>query len=87
MGAKPNKGWEIVDDAIKMNCDKVQLYAPFFNQEMVDKAHEHGIICTVFYADEPKKAIEYLEMGIDTILTNDYLNVSNAVNEWKKHNA
>jgi hypothetical protein len=39
----------------------------------------------VFYTDEPKQAIEYIEMGIDTILTNDYLSVSNAVKEWKKH--
>lgn len=87
MGAKPCKPWQIVDDAIKMNCHKVQLYAPYITQEMIDKAHAHGIICNVFYTDEPKQAIEYLEMGIETILTNDYLKVSNAVKEWKKHNA
>ncbi|MBQ8426393.1 MAG: hypothetical protein IJX16_01380 [Clostridia bacterium] len=87
MGAKPGKAWQIVDDAIKMDCQKVQLYAPCFNQEMIDKAHEHGIICNVFYTDEPQKAIEYIEMGIDTVLTNNYLEVSNAVKEWKKNNA
>jgi glycerophosphoryl diester phosphodiesterase len=87
MGAKPCKPWQIVDDAIKMKCDKVQLYAPYFNQEMIDKAHANGIMCNVFYTDDPSKAIEYIEMGIDTILTNDYLSVANAVKEWKKHHA
>lgn len=87
MGAKPNKAWQIVDDAIKMKCDKVQLYKPHFNQEMIDKAHEHGIICNVFYSDDPIEAIKFLEMGVETILTNDYLAVSNAVKEWKKKNA
>ena len=29
-----------------------------------------------FFADEPEEAREYLSMGIDTILTNDYLLVS-----------
>ena len=45
---------------------------------MIDKAHEHGIICNVFYADDTDEAKRYLEMGIDTILTNDYQTISTA---------
>ena len=33
----------------------------------------------VFYADDPELAKQYLDMGIDTILTNDYLTIYNAV--------
>ena len=82
-GAKADK-WSIVNDAIDNGCKKVQLFKPYINQQMIDKAHKHGIICNVFFADDPKEAIDYLEMGIDTILTNNYLEVSKAVNEWKK---
>ena len=74
-----DKPLEIVDRAIKLNCEKVQLFKPYFNQESVDKAHQNGILCNVFWADDPKEAAEYIRMGIDTILTNDYLQVSNAV--------
>ena len=71
--------WSIVDRAIELGCHKVQLFKPYFNQEMIDKAHEHGILCNVFCADEPEEARRYREMGIDTILTNNYLVVRNAL--------
>jgi glycerophosphoryl diester phosphodiesterase len=57
----------------------VQLFKPYFNQETVDKAHAHGIKCNVFFADEIDEAKKYIEMGIDTILTNDYLKISSAL--------
>ena len=68
--------WKIVDRAIKYDCKKVQLWKGKFNQEMIDKAHAHGIRCNVFWADDPDEAKEFLDMGIDTILTNDYNLVS-----------
>jgi len=39
---------------------------------MIEKAHEHNIICNVFWSDDPKEAQEFIDMGIDVILTNDY---------------
>lgn len=72
IGERP---WDIVDRAIEYGCKKVQLFKPYFNQEMIDKAHANGIRCNVFYADEPEEALQYLDMGIDTILTNDYLKI------------
>ena len=71
--------WEIVDRAIAMGAKKVQLFKPYFNQEMIDKAHAHGIRCNVFWSDDPEEAKQFLDMGIDTILTNDYLAISNAL--------
>lgn len=71
-----NRNWAIVDRAIELGAQKVQFFKPYFNQEMIDKAHAHGIICNMFYADTIEEANRYLEMGIDTILTNDYHLVS-----------
>ncbi len=66
----------MVNRALKLNAYKIQLFKPYFNAETVKKAKENGILCNVFYADDPEEAKAYLEMGIDTILTNDYNLVS-----------
>jgi lipopolysaccharide export LptBFGC system permease protein LptF len=79
VGHLDERPWEIVERAIEMKCEKVQLFKPYFNQETVDKAHAHGIKCNVFFADEIDEAKKYIEMGIDTILTNDYLKISSAL--------
>ncbi|MBQ7039578.1 MAG: hypothetical protein IJN39_03315, partial [Clostridia bacterium] len=79
VGHLQDRPWQIVDRAIQFGCEKVQLYKPYFNQEMIDKAHKHGIICNVFWSDEEKEAEKFLKMGIDTILTNDYNLISQVV--------
>jgi len=76
IGTRP---WEIVERAIELGAKKVQLFKPYFNQETVDKAHANGIKCNVFYADNPEEALKYRSMGIDTILTNDYLLIKNTL--------
>ncbi len=76
--------WGIVDRAIRMGCQKVQLFKPYFNKEMIKKAHDHGIICNVFWSDVPAETKEFLEMGIDVILTNDYNRISRVVEDFKK---
>jgi len=76
--------WGIVDRAIGMGCGKVQLFKPYFNQEMIDKAHANGIICNVFWSDDADETEKFLEMGIDTILTNDYNRISQTVADFKK---
>ena len=76
LSARP---WDIVDRAIELGCEKVQLFKPYFNQEMIDKAHQHGIRCNVFWSDDPKETREFLEAGIDTILTNNYQLISPCV--------
>ena len=79
-------GWDgnkdpmsMVDRAIAMGCKKVQLFKPYFNADTVKKAHEHGIMCNVFWSDDPEETMEFLAMGIDTILTNDYNLISQVV--------
>lgn len=74
-----NAPWEIVERAIEYGCKKVQLFKPYFNQEMIDKAHKNGIICNVFWSDNTEEAKKFLDMGIDTILTNDYNLISQII--------
>ena len=76
-----NSNWEIVNRAIDLGAQKVQFFKPYFNQEMIDKAHKHGIICNVFWSDDVSEAKEFLKMGMDTVLTNDYNLVSKAIEE------
>jgi len=78
VGHSPKRPWEIVERAIELGAEKVQLYKdyltfqPYYNREMVEKAHAHGIICNVFWSDDPDETRALLDMGIDTILTNDF---------------
>ena len=81
-------GWDkdenpmsMVNRAIALGAEKIQLYKPYFNEETVKKAHENGIKCNVFWADDIDEANRYLDMGIDTILTNDYLAIKNGVKD------
>lgn len=71
--------WEIVERAIRYGCAKVQLFKPYFNEEMIARAHAHGIRCNVFYSDDAAETERFLAMGIDTILTNDYNRIAQIV--------
>lgn len=71
--------WELVERALRYDCKKIQLMKGYFNQEMIDKAHANGIICNVYWSDDPREAQEFVAMGIDTILTNDYIRISDAI--------
>ena len=63
--------YTLVDKAIKYKCDKLQFFKPYFNDEMIKKAKDNGIICNIFWSDDPKEALGFLDRGIDTILTNN----------------
>ena len=73
--------WSIVDRAIELRAEKVQLFKPYFNQDMIDLAHKHGIRCNVFWSDDVEETKSYIKMGIDTILSNNYLINANAVKD------
>lgn len=74
-GRHPDK---IVERALAHKCQMVQLFKPYFDQSTVDRAHAAGLRCNVFWSDDPSEAKRFLDMGIDTILTNDYLPISAA---------
>ena len=67
---------DIVDRAIAHKCRMVQLFKPHFDQELIDRAKAAGLRVNVFWSDDPEEAKRFLDMGVDTILTNDYQPVS-----------
>ncbi len=72
MGENRDPSTNIVDKAIECGCKKVQFFKPYFDKALVDRAHESGLKCNVFWSDDPKEAKEFLDMGMDTILTNEF---------------
>ena len=70
---------DIVDNAIKYNCQMVQLFKPNFTQSTIDRAREAGLRINVFWSDDPEEAKRFLEMGADTILTNSWLKLHKAL--------
>ena len=83
-GPTPETRWDIVDRAIATDCRMVQFFKPCYSKELVDKAHAHGIICNVFWSDDVNETRELLEMGMDTILTNDYHLIAEEVKRFKE---
>ena len=82
--------WEIVDRAIELGCQKLQFFKDKFDDAMLAKAKAHGIVCNAFFADDEEKARHYVDIGIDTVLTNDYNRIAQAVRDeagGKKYNA
>lgn len=78
---------DLVQKALDTGAKKIQLFKPHFAanggldyvKATIDRAHANGIRCNVFYADDPAEAQEYIRLGADTILTNDYLRIAQAV--------
>jgi len=69
---------DIVERAIAHKCRMVQLFKPYFDQSLIDRAKAAGLRVNVFWSDDPEEAKKFLGMGIDTILTNDYQPISAA---------
>ena len=85
-GADGDVHGDLVKKALDHGCAKIQLFSPHFRhnppdyvQKQIDAAHMHGIRVNLFYSDECEEAARYLAMGVDTILTNDYNRVSQAI--------
>jgi glycerophosphoryl diester phosphodiesterase len=88
MGSEPDMDQlKIVERAIRYNCQKVQFFKSFFNQELIDLAHANNIKCNYFFTDDPVRAQELLSMGIDTVLTNNYWVVAQARDEFLKRSS
>lgn len=81
----------LIDRAIELGCEKIQLFKPHFKfyepdylEKTIKKAHEHGIIVNMFYSDDYDEALKFLEMGCDTILSNNFLPVSKILEKYRK---
>ena len=74
---------KMIERAKRLNCKKVQIVKHHLKPDMIDEAHKNGIKCNMFWSDDKEEALEFLKMGADTILTNDYLRISQVVKKFK----
>ena len=79
-----NAPYEIVERAIEIGCQKVQLMKRFFDPAMIEKAHAQGIRCNMYWSDSQEETQRFLELGIDTILTNELLHVFSVIKSFRK---
>ena len=84
----------LVERALKYGCKKIQIAKKLSNgfepskeeiRTMITQAHEHGIVCNLFWSDDAEEAKEFLDMGIDTILTNEFLKIEPVVAPYAKY--
>lgn len=66
----PRDTEEIYDMAREFSCTRVQFWLDMFDRELIQRMHDAGIACNLFFADTPEDYDRYFGMGIDTLLTN-----------------
>jgi len=59
-------------EAVRIGAKKVQFSKEAVSCDLIEKAHEQGLICNLDSVDDLEEAKKYYCMGIDTILTRDY---------------
>lgn len=60
----------IFEMAERYACSRVQFWNGMFDEALIDKMHQRGITCNLYYADTAEDYQKYFAMGIDTLLTN-----------------
>jgi len=58
-----------IDVAVRYGCRRIQ-FGRHVTPEQIAHARELGLICNLFWSDEPDDARTYVRNGIDVILTN-----------------
>ena len=67
--------FSIVEHAVQYGCSRVQFCKLFLTKSMIDRAHENGMTCNLFWSDDPEEAEGFFRMGIDVMLTNHFQKV------------
>lgn len=60
----------IFEMAERYECTRVQFWNGMFDEELIRRLHERGIVCNLYHAETPEEYSQYFDMGIDTLLTN-----------------
>jgi glycerophosphoryl diester phosphodiesterase len=60
---------KMLASAKEYKCGRVQFFRQVTKGE-ISQAHDAGLICNLFWSDEPEDARGYVRMGIDVVLTN-----------------
>ncbi|MCB1105522.1 MAG: hypothetical protein H7A44_04220 [Opitutaceae bacterium] len=55
--------------ALRHACRRIQFFRTV-SDAAIQAAHDHGLLCNLFWSDDPIEARTYAQRGIDVILTN-----------------
>ena len=55
--------------ATRTACQRIQ-FGRHVTPEQIRRAHDLGLICNLFWSDDPQDGRTYVQNGIDVILTN-----------------
>lgn len=66
----PRDEMGIWDMAEKYDCSRVQFWLGMFDEELIRRLHDRGVLCNLYFADTAEDYQTYFDMGIDTLLTN-----------------
>lgn len=59
-------------DAVQtLQCKAIACHYPIYTQSLIQECHNLGIRCMAYTVNDAIKAIELLEMGVDTIITDN----------------
>ncbi|MGI6381262.1 MAG: glycerophosphodiester phosphodiesterase [Anaerolineae bacterium] len=58
-----------IELALRYACQRLQ-FGRHVTPAQIARAHEGGLICNLFWSDDPDEARAYVQRGIDVILTN-----------------
>ena len=58
-----------IEVARRYACQRIQ-FGRSAKREQIQRARELGLICNLFWSDDPADGMQYVRQGIDVILTN-----------------
>jgi len=58
-----------IDVAARYACQRIQ-FGRRVTEERIARAHELGLICNLFWSDDPQDGFAYVHKGIDVVLSN-----------------
>lgn len=60
-----------------LQCDAIVCHHPIYDESLIKESHHLGLRCMAYTVNDPDRAIELVEMGLDTIITDDMTFVRN----------
>ncbi|MBR6748055.1 MAG: hypothetical protein IKM07_03875 [Clostridia bacterium] len=66
----PDNAPRLYDIVCRYDCVGVQFWLGYFDEALINRLHERGAFCNLFWADDDEAYEKYFEMGVDTLLTN-----------------
>lgn len=79
-----DKPYETIEKAVAFSCHRIQFNNRRISLDLIVWAHEKGIKRINAWTNDPIEALEFMKMGVDTILTDEYLRMKTALERNKQ---